>query len=154
MNKLPEKLSDLITLAYEDAKKVLRTPGYEMHMLVWHHYDGRACQVCLAGAVMANTLEVNREESITPENFYDVVALALNALDAFRMLELEECISRFYGWEEGAAHYAGIQKLYDKHIPCRKVRLMGGRIHEKTLDNFFNSPIVVEFRQYLVDNNL
>lgn len=62
--KLPDKLSELLTLAINDCKVVAKDKRYHLNMHIWHqplpgdkaHED--TCEVCMAGAVMANTLSV------------------------------------------------------------------------------------------------
>ena len=56
---LPNKLSDLLEVAVKDARLLARTPGYRLRMSRWYDRDSDGvCNVCLAGAVMANTCEI------------------------------------------------------------------------------------------------
>ena len=57
---LPDKLSDLLELALDDLETTEKDPAYEINMLYWHELDevDNTCRVCLAGAVLAQTLEV------------------------------------------------------------------------------------------------
>ena len=59
MSALPEKLSELLTTAINDLEACEAADGYSIDMNVWHQWDGghQTCAVCLAGAVMAQTLE-------------------------------------------------------------------------------------------------
>lgn len=59
-------MSALLRLAIEDAQKAEKTPGYELDMMYWHNtYKKRkTCVVCMAGAVMAMSLEVDPHEHI------------------------------------------------------------------------------------------
>ena len=66
----PEKLSDLIRLAVRDARGLDRTL-YRPASFVWHDPDtdielGLQCRVCLAGAVIAGTLNVAPEDEASP----------------------------------------------------------------------------------------
>lgn len=58
--QLPDKKSELIRLAIADLEKCEQDPNYTIDMTRWHEprYDG-VCQVCLAGSVMAKTLNAN-----------------------------------------------------------------------------------------------
>jgi hypothetical protein len=91
-NRLPDKLSDLIELAVADCRKVEADPRYELNMNAWHSgLDDRhsRCAVCMAGAVMAQTLGVPYEHTSIPEfcgiGTSMVVEDRLYALDAVRL---------------------------------------------------------------------
>jgi len=82
---LPDKTSELLTLALDDLEEVLKLPGYTPHHFIWHRLtnDGR-CQVCLAGAVMAGTLEAERHVAHLPSDFSESINEKLLLLDALR----------------------------------------------------------------------
>lgn len=63
-----KKLSTLLRIALKDLSKAERSKKYVVNMGQWHSPDlqGR-CHVCLAGAVMANSLEVPIDRSASPE---------------------------------------------------------------------------------------
>ena len=86
---LPDKLSDLLELALDDLEKIEKNPRYGITMSAWHEPlpDG-ICHVCLAGAVMAQTLEVPHNSDITPSLFPDTLSRKLNALDFLRKGEI------------------------------------------------------------------
>lgn len=151
MNKLPGKLSDLITLAYDDAKKIVKTPGYILDMGKWHSSITGVCRVCLAGAVMSNTLGVNRDVTTTQNDMGDY-ALKLAALDKFRKLWLAHSISSFYGMKTYAYHLCNVSRLIDNHQDAHS--LSSASTTEEGLDFFFSQPLIVEFRRYLKANNL
>lgn len=70
MNKLPNKLSDLLRLAVRDAQACEADPKYKLEMETWHcpSHDGRVCFVCMAGAVMAKTQGIPAERLVvTPD---------------------------------------------------------------------------------------
>jgi hypothetical protein len=81
MKKLPDKLSDLIEVAVKDLEAVEQDPHYVVNMDTWHRaeaqefrigqqvFEKEPCTVCLAGAVMAKTLEVPRYWSKNPVDF-------------------------------------------------------------------------------------
>lgn len=66
MTRLPDKLSDLLELAVNDAEAIEKTPGYVLRMGTWHYFerDTNTCMVCMAGAVMARSLGVERDRSV------------------------------------------------------------------------------------------
>lgn len=57
----PEKLSDLIALAIADARRLDRTL-YRPFSEVWHESQDSICHICLAGCVIAATLEAPQIE--------------------------------------------------------------------------------------------
>lgn len=89
--KLPDKLSDLLELAVKDAKKIGKDPRYELDMSNnWHMYieDEKKCRVCLAGSVMACTLNVNPTETVYSYDFSLDTSDKLEALDRLRTGDL------------------------------------------------------------------
>jgi len=116
MKKLPNKPSRLIYLAIEDLEIAEKSKDYEIDMGVFHIPNGK-CSVCFAGAVMAGTLECNKSEFITPDNFESDLGRQLNSLDFFRMgaissglnqtgLSVPEYMETTSGrWREDIVHY-------------------------------------------------
>ena len=87
---LPATPSKLIRLAMADLYVMEQSPNYQIHMGEWHspQYVDRGkgiCNVCLAGAVIANTLGCNRLTLIDPDRFTSKIEGKLRALDYFRM---------------------------------------------------------------------
>lgn len=91
--------SVLITQAMEDLELAEKNPKYEIAMGQWHHpkhfgqhatAKDNPCQVCLAGAVMAFSLEMSIDENIVPGQFAFETQGKLRALDAFRMGMIHE----------------------------------------------------------------
>ena len=66
---LPDKLSCLLRLSVADAQRCEADPQYVLNMLLWHQTRAGEprCQVCMAGAIMAQTLgtDPHEEESVT-----------------------------------------------------------------------------------------
>ena len=82
--KLPGKPSALLELAMKDLAKVERSQRYIVDMVEWHSpILNNQCAVCLAGAVMANSLDIPPDHDITPDCFYQEEH-ALCAIDEFR----------------------------------------------------------------------
>lgn len=84
MSKLPDKPSELIRMAIDDLEKVEADTKYSVRMGVWHSPSLDSCEVCLAGAVMAKTLETPVENFEYPTGFSATVHAKLGALDSFR----------------------------------------------------------------------
>ena len=93
MSILPNKPSDLISVALSDLRKVESDEWYAVRMGVWHEPQERACAVCFAGAVMAMTLHVPINTATNPDEFKWALRRKLRALDAFRRGELYEAYS-------------------------------------------------------------
>lgn len=82
---LPRTPSRLIRLALADLAKCEEDPRYVVNMTTWH--DGSTdelCEVCLAGAVMAQTIGTLPDSSTSP-CWFDDEEMALIALDALRV---------------------------------------------------------------------
>lgn len=81
-------VSGLIRIALADLEACEADPLYEIDMDVWHVPNSH-CAICLAGSVMAKTLNVPRTWKFhqgTLEPFFsDLVARQLMALDFFRI---------------------------------------------------------------------
>lgn len=54
--------SELLEVALLDLETCERSPGYEINMGIWHEYNAvsEQCYVCLAGAVMAQSMNVDK----------------------------------------------------------------------------------------------
>jgi hypothetical protein len=126
----------LIRLALKDLTKAERTKGYSTEMDNWHtapdpsetlpEYDPETCkvtqpktepcQVCLAGSVMAFSLNVPRTCSIQPEEFPAKVASRLLALNSFRIGAIQSGLMSM-GVSEARINKAceifGLSKKYD-----------------------------------------
>ena len=88
MKKLPNKPSELIHLALEDLEKAERSPKYKINMDDWHSpISSTRCEVCLAGAVMAGTMECDIGEFMGPSEFGQSRA-KLSSLEYFRLGEV------------------------------------------------------------------
>lgn len=84
--KLLLKLSDLLQLAFDDLLIVSKDDRYTLHMEKWHEpatYTG-TCYVCMAGAVMANTMKVPVDMSDSPLHYKNQKWFLL-AIDSMRI---------------------------------------------------------------------
>lgn len=104
IGKLPGQPSALIRVALKDLAAVERSKRYKIDMeMYWHEmrFDPRAgyrpvCSVCLAGAVMAKSLNVDYSSCSIPNLFKEKMPLqALNCLrrgdvyGAFLLLQID-----------------------------------------------------------------
>ena len=66
-----QSLSELLTVVVADLKAVLSNPKYKLNVKVWHgkEYDSDVCSVCVAGSVMAGTLQSEADLDLSPPCF-------------------------------------------------------------------------------------
>jgi hypothetical protein len=100
---LPDKLSALIRVAVADMRKVQADPRYELDARTWHEPrdtdDNKAvCAVCMAGAVMANTLSADLNDDLSIGDFGDD-ADKLDALDDVRGGFCDDAVARVRGFD-------------------------------------------------------
>jgi hypothetical protein len=81
--ELPDTLSGLLRLAVADAQKCANDPRYVLQMGSWHEPGLKRCSVCMAGAVMAQSLNTQLHAVAFPED-YDDSEYALMAIDEMR----------------------------------------------------------------------
>lgn len=81
---LPDKPSELLTIALESLDEVKRDKRYVIDMASWHTPSGDVCYVCLAGAVMARKLNVPFNRYVLPSYFDDDTYAKLQGLDKIR----------------------------------------------------------------------
>jgi hypothetical protein len=87
ISKLPDKPSELVDVALRDIEACMQDPHYSWAPQSWHRPTGTGatCLVCLAGAVMSQTLQVPLDVRCDPSSFHAPgVADKLLALDALR----------------------------------------------------------------------
>lgn len=110
---LPDTLSELTRIALRDLEAAEANPRYRVGMSMWHtpltETGGMAtgpekphhCRVCLAGAVMAGTLNAPFGEFIGPTDLVPDERGKLYALDSVRCGFLAEALSEFYWTDSG-----------------------------------------------------
>lgn len=115
--KLPRVASELIRLALTDLERAEKSDLHRVDMDVWHRrVTYELCSVCLAGAVMAFSLEQEPDSILVPEDFDSHTKNALNALNEFRA-----------GWPRAGLETMGV--WYDEHdVP--RTRMMAKYEHE------------------------
>jgi len=83
--KLPDELSALLELALGDLRKSEIDDRYTVNMGVWHVPDVEGCSVCLAGSVLAHSLDVPIDEPSGPSYVDDEIERKLEAIDELRL---------------------------------------------------------------------
>ncbi len=110
MSKLPDKPSTLIRLALDDLKKCEASDDYVIDMADWHvPFGSGRCEVCLAGAVMAQSLGVGISRDTTPGSMGEGLDRKLSSLEEFRQ-----------GYIHSGLRKMGIEPpedLYDEDVP-------------------------------------
>ena len=135
---LPATMAGLLETAICDSRK-LNKLFYYPHFEEWHqghsHTLSSFCEVCLAGSVIARTLQVSAEDSISPSSFDKRTHHLLLALDDMRNgdwlyaflriysqmpsdaleeklqhIPIPDCIE-FSGWKQFEAHLASLETL-------------------------------------------
>jgi len=92
MSELPDKIGDLIRLAVKDLTLCEDDPQYKINMEYWHKpgWVTDLCYVCLAGSVIAQTLEMSPNLYYSPgcqirgKRIGDVVEAKIRLLDSLR----------------------------------------------------------------------
>ena len=95
---LPNFLWELIELALEDLEEVEAMPDiYKVNMDRYHSkYNGRPCNVCFAGAIIAKELKVPPTKSVSTPDFDLVTRNKLQALDRVRVYNIVTALELFY----------------------------------------------------------
>ena len=109
--KLPKTLHGLLRVAVGDCIQLERNPRYRFNMGDWHvpmlreAGDIKRCEICMAGAVMANTLHTSPEEYEEPDSFYNTgshiyrrdLCAAFFAIDQLRKGYVSSAYETLYG---------------------------------------------------------
>ena len=94
MMSLPDKPSELVEIGLRDLGLCEQDPDYVIVMSKWHEpiLDGKktVCAVCLAGAVMAKTMQIPLKSRIHPFSQSGNDVYKLMALDNFRIGEYHD----------------------------------------------------------------
>lgn len=85
MKNPPTKHHELLALALTDYDAIAKNPRYEIDMCYWHVPTGKTtCSVCLAGCVMANSLDAVPDHIFDPGDFSAAWCKALTILNDLR----------------------------------------------------------------------
>ena len=102
------KLHELLTIALDDLKKCEADPTYIINMHEWHVPRGEQCSICLAGAVMAQSLGAYPSEHRSLFSYDAPLDERLEALDDLRC-----------GGIVDACHTMGIPSRWEEHKTSR-----------------------------------
>lgn len=128
-------------------------PAYILDMEVWHLPDEGVCHVCLAGAVMARTLNLPLEYSDGLGRISAKVGGPLVALDWFRNLDFIACMEILYPGGHGVPGVAEavIEEInYESH----GLAPLEGVVEKSDILNFFAHNTIVRFRSLLKQYDL
>ena len=101
---LPDNLVDLIDVALKDMKAVKADPKYCFDVSRWHKPSPHSvCYVCVAGAVMAKSLNCHTNENLCPHDFELQDSRKLFLLDRIRQGHAynAKLIMSQLGWDSG-----------------------------------------------------
>ncbi len=115
---LPDTMSGLLESAIADARKLNRKT-YFPDSDRWHTAEKDACAICLAGSLIAGTLQTPPDKTVFPESFTGDVPAKLDSLDCMRLGAWKLAYHKFYGHEPSFAlidQLAGLPQPYSKHF--------------------------------------
>ena len=167
MNTLPHTLHGLLDAARRDIYKVLSAPHrYTLNMDRWVEYNPttKMCEVCLAGAVMVNSLGLvanAQRQKIAPFFVGGGLGLKLRAINQLREGDAVSSIKVLYRIrEEYLAHNPRWALLEVSDVDEYRMyaltwgRLAGDALTKVDVDKFFSHPNLMEFRKLLLKYNI
>ena len=101
MKELPNTLHELLGLAIKDMEALMGTEDNAFDMGAWIYMSkyGNLCYVCMAGAVMLNTLKIKkppRGQDIKLEPFKRPLRFKIYAIDNMRKGKFKEAFLHLY----------------------------------------------------------
>lgn len=91
---LPNKLSDLLQLALDDARELSKDPHIRLDASAWIQYLNPICEVCLGGCVLVRTLQIPINSNILGFGAFDNFGISeenkkkIRAIDYLRQGDL------------------------------------------------------------------
>lgn len=122
MASLPDKPSELLMASVLDAIKLQDTPGYKLNMGIWHQQYEGACNVCMAGSLMACRLGAKVKENKYFGSYKDPIRRKLLAVNQMR-------VGHFASGIEGDM---GITLTPEQRVAVRKA---GALVHAEASSN-------------------
>jgi hypothetical protein len=109
-----KELIELLETAYRDMVAVKKDPKYIFDVSHWYYKEGSRCAVCIAGAVMAKTLNIQDKSIVLPCDLEDVWAYKLRLIEGIRSwdtYQIQDNIS-LLKWEQPDLDimYKGVSK--------------------------------------------
>ena len=77
-------LAELMEMAIDDMETLISDKRYRLNAGSWHEIHDGKCEICTAGAVMANTLGADIELRIMPKHYDNQIRIKLRAIDKCR----------------------------------------------------------------------
>ena len=164
MNKvkqLPEYPSELLQLALDDIAVIKKNKKYKIDVEIWHspNDDTDKCEVCLAGAVLANTLKLDREITVvialSDENALigEKNTIKLRTIDSLRELEIYDVYENYkkphgYGQRLTFEHVELLEKYREKIY--KKFEATG--LEERDIKKFKNFKVSHDFYSSIVED--
>ena len=114
--KETNKLSVLLSLALDDLELVEKDSNYKINMNTWHTKpEGKKCEVCLAGSVLAKTLNIPRVEFDWLEDWTGATEIMykLRALDYIRRGDLIPALLELGHTKEHATIFELVKGIRD-----------------------------------------
>lgn len=93
---LPNKISELLTLALNDLLKVEKLKDYKIDMSHWHGPVQDKCRVCLGGCTIVGQGISDPTRGIFPNEFPIVTENKLRALDRLRQNMINKAVRLIY----------------------------------------------------------
>ena len=111
---LPDTMAGLLFVAVSDARSLDRLQ-YMPASDIWHNvHNDDFCLVCLAGSVMAGTLELPANLDLAPSMFSDPATNKLSAIDLMRTGDWFSAFHKVHGYEPC---HSIRTRLYELDIP-------------------------------------
>ena len=122
--QLPGKLSELVTLALDDAEKLNRDI-YKPASSAWHEPGrytlNKECFVCLSGVVIAGRLKGDIEQILGPDCFDEKTSEKLLALNSFREGDFEAALDYTGQGDSMGKHDMKVATMLEENAGCRRM---------------------------------
>jgi hypothetical protein len=86
--RLPDKMSELLQIALNDLNTIKSDDTYVVDFKSYHTPDDRKCRVCLAGCVIAITLNMDKSRDAHPSGYDRDTAHKLEFISAVALQNL------------------------------------------------------------------
>ena len=97
LKKLPDTLHGLLSTAINDMEAAVKSGRYEFNMKTWYYSRNIKCEICMAGAVIADSVNINEIVHIKPSDFDKRSENKLRAIDCLRTVSLGNAYLHLHG---------------------------------------------------------